>query len=159
MSPIIEGQLKGKGKSIGIVVAKFNNFVTNRLLEGCVEELVNQGVAKSKIHIVWVPGSFEIPVAANQLAKRKDIHGVICLGCVIRGETFHFELVCQGATEGITRVAIDHQKPVIFGVLSTDTVEQADRRSGIKGENKGEDAARDCLEMIDVLSQIKKVKK
>lgn len=151
---IIEGKMNGRGKKIGIVVSKFNEFITKRLLAGCLKELARYGVTDQNILIVWVPGSYEIPVTACRLAKKKNVHAVICLGAVIRGETLHYELVAQGAAEGIMQASLSTGKPVIFGVLTTDTVDLAYKRSEEKGENKGKDAAVAAIEMIDVLKQV-----
>ena len=155
MVTTFEGKPGGKGKRIGIVVAKFNDFVTRRLLDGCLKELLKHGVREADITVARVPGSLEIPLVALRLAKKKNIHAVICLGAVIRGETSHFDLVAQGAAGGIAHAALASGKPVIFGVLATDTVGQANKRSDEKKVNKGRDAAIDALEMIDLMAQIK----
>lgn len=139
---------------IGIAVSRFNEYITRRLLDGCLDELAKNGVAKTDVTVVWVPGSFELPVAALKLAKRKDVDAVICLGAVIKGETIHFELVAQGAAQGIMQVGLMTAKPVIFGVLAADTVNQAQARAQAKGDNKGRDAAQSALEMIKALKQI-----
>jgi len=149
------GKISQQRKRIGIVVSRFNDFITKRLLKSCLLELERSGVKKSQLTVLWVPGSLEIPVAAQKLAKKKNIDAVIALGAVIRGETLHFELVSYGAVHGITSVSIATEKPVIFGILSTDTVKQAYKRSEPKGDNKGKDAARAALEMINVLKKIK----
>lgn len=151
-----QAQIQGRGKEVGIVVAKFNEFITKRLYAACVDELVKNGVRKEDITVVWVPGSFEIPLVALKLAKKKNIDGVICLGAVIKGGTYHFELVAEGAMYGIAQVSLMTGKPVIFEVLACETMEQANARSKVKGHNKGRDAATVVLEMIDLLSQIKK---
>ena len=151
---IIEGKMNGSGKKIGIVVSKFNEFITKRLLAACLKELARYGVSDKNIMIIWVPGSYEIPVTACKLAKKKSIHAVICLGSVIRGETLHYELVAQGVADGIMQVSLTTGKPVIFGVLATDTVDQAYKRSEEKGDNKGKDAAVIAIEMVDVLKQV-----
>lgn len=150
----IEGKLKGNGLKIAVVAAKFNDFISKRLLEGCLDQLSKLGVLKKDIKIVWVPGSFEIPVVAQKLAKKKTIDAVICLGAVIRGETYHFECVSNAATYGILRASLDNCKPVIFGVLTTDTVNQAYARCEEDGDNKGRDAAIAAVEMSSVLSQL-----
>lgn len=154
MNRVLEGKPHGKGRKIGIAVSKFNDFITRRLLDACLNELSRCGVASDDILVVWVPGSFEIPLTAVKLARKKNIHAVICLGAVIRGETFHFDLICREAARGIARASFVSGKPVIFGVLTTDTVEQADRRCEEQGDNKGKDAARAALEMIDVLRRL-----
>lgn len=140
---------------IGIVASRFNEPISQRLLDACVQELVKQGIPIKSLKIVWVPGAFDIPVVALNLAKQKKINAVICLGCVIRGETYHFELVCQGAAQGITQAALLSGKPVIFGVLSTETLLQAQQRAELNGDNKGRDAANAALDMIATLEKIK----
>lgn len=149
----IQGQLKARGKKIAIVVSRFNEFITQRLLDGCLDELKQCGVTDANITVVWVPGAFEIPVTALQLAATQ--HAVICLGCVIKGQTDHYELVMQGATDGIMEVSLKSEKPIVFEVLACETVALADQRAKPNGSNKGRDAAHVALEMIDVLSQVK----
>jgi len=151
---IVEGKINGRGKKIGIVVSKFNEFITKRLLTGCLEELARYGVSDKNIVIAWVPGAFEIPAAASKFAKKKNVHAVICLGAVIRGEALHYELVAQKVADGVMSVSLSTGKPVIFGVLATDTVDLAYKRSEEKGDNKGKDAAVSAIEMIDVLKQV-----
>ncbi|MFT5387395.1 MAG: 6,7-dimethyl-8-ribityllumazine synthase [Lysobacterales bacterium] len=148
---VIEGKIRAKGKRIAVVVARFNEFITKRLLDGCLDELSKAGVAKTNITVIWVPGAFEIPVAALK-AVRKN-HAVVCLGCIIKGETDHYDLVAEGTTKGIMDVITKTGKPVVFEVLATETVELSEKRV-----DKGRDAAQVALEMIDVLSQIGKVK-
>ncbi len=155
MVKIIEAKLTGKGRKIAIVISKFNEFITKRLLDGCLNELYRLGVRKTDITVVWVPGAFEIPVVALKLARKKNIDAVICLGAVIRGETFHFELVANGVAYGIMRASLKTAKPIIFGVLSTDTVNQAYARSEENGDNKGRDAAGAAIEMISVMSRLR----
>jgi 6,7-dimethyl-8-ribityllumazine synthase len=158
MAKIIEGVARGKGLRVGIVVSRFNDFVTLRLLRGCLEELAKCGVRKSDVIVVWVPGAWEIPVAAMKLACKKNIDAVICLGAVIRGETAHFEFVARGACDGIQQVALTTGKPAILGVLTTKTVDQAYKRSEEKGENnKGRESARVAIEMVHVLAKFKKI--
>jgi len=151
---IIEGKINGRNKRIAIVVSKFNEFITKRLLNSCLEELTRYGVVDKNITVCWVPGAYEIPVAAGKFAKKKDVHAVICLGAVIRGETLHYDLVAQGVADGIMQVSLSTGKPVVFGVLATDTVDLAYKRSEEKGDNKGKDAAVTAIEMIDVLKQV-----
>ena len=150
-----EAQLKGRGKKIAVVVSRFNEFVTQRLLSACLKELARLGVPKTNTTIAWVPGSYEIPVVAMRFARTKSIDAVICLGCVIRGDTLHFELVAQGAAYGIMQASLQSGKPVIFGILTTDTVQQAEKRSQAKGENKGIDAAQAAVDMANLLPMIK----
>ncbi len=136
---------------IAIVVSRFNEFITKKLLTGCLKELLRLGIKQNEITVAWVPGAFEIPVAALKFARKKKIDAVICLGAVIRGETMHFELVAQGAAFGITEVALTTGKPVIFGILATETVDQATKRCG--RENKGIEAARNALQMVNLLKK------
>jgi len=143
-----------KKRKIGVVVSQFNEFITRRLLKGCLSALRENGIAQTDITIVEVPGAFELPLAALKLAKIKKIKAVIALGAVIRGETYHFELVAQNAAAGILKVGLQTGKPVIFGVLTTDTVKQAYARSQLKGENKGRDAAEAALKMMGVCEVI-----
>ena len=139
---------------IGIVVSQFNDYITSRLLSACLDELKKNKIPQKNISVHKVPGAFEIPVAALKLAKKKNIHAVICLGAVIRGETYHYELVADNAALGIMRVSLDTGKPVIMGVLSTDTVDQAYKRSADDSGNKGRDAALAALDMIKTLKEI-----
>lgn len=143
---------------IGVVVSRFNDFITQRLLRGCVDELVKRGVSKSSILVVQVPGAWEIPVVAQQLALKKNIDAVICLGAVIRGETAHFDIVAQGSCSGIQQAALTTGKPVVLGVLTTENTKQAYARSSDKKRNnKGREAACVALEMIDTLLSLKKI--
>ena len=155
---MIKGKTSGYGKRISIVVSKFNEFITKRLLDGCLEELARCGVKNKDITVAWVPGAFEIPVVASKFAKKKNVHAVICLGAVIRGETIHFDLISEGTAQGVMQVSLMTGKPMIFGVLATDTVDLAYKRSEKKGDNKRKDAAMTAIEMIDVLNQISKNK-
>lgn len=136
-----------------VIVSRFNEFITRCLLDGCLDELYAQGVKKNQITVVWVPGAFEIPTVALKYAKKRNIDAVICLGAVIRGETYHFELVAQGAAQGISQVSLMTGKPVILGVITTDTIDQAYKRSQDKGDNKGRDAAHAAIEMIKILNK------
>ena len=144
-----------KNKRIVIVAAKFNEFITKRLLNPCLMELERCGIQRNNITVVWVPGSFEIPVTAQALARKKTVDAVICLGAVIKGETYHFELVAKNAASGILQASLQTGKPVIFGVLTTYTVDQAYKRSEASGDNKGRDTATAAIEMINLLSQIR----
>ena len=144
--------MKSQGRKIAVVVSQFNEVISRRLLKACLGELIRRGVKKSDIAVHWVPGSLEIPLLALKLAKKKD--AVIALGAVIRGETLHYELVARGVAEGIMRVSLRTGKPIIFGVLTTDTFKQAQARAQDKGENKGRDAAQAALSMIDLLKSI-----
>ena len=154
MAKIIQGDLSGKGLKVGIVAARFNDFITGRLLEGALDGLQRHGVAENDIEIVKVPGSYEIPLAAQMLAQSKKYHAVICLGAVIRGATPHFEYVSAEVSKGVAAVSMATGVPVIFGVLTTDTIEQAIERAGTKSGNKGWDAALSAIEMANVMRQI-----
>ena len=154
MGKTIEGKTDGRGKKISIVASKFNEFITQRLLAGCLEELGRCGFKKGDITVVWVSGAYEIPVVACTLAKKKGVHAVICLGAVIRGETMHFDLVAQGVAQGIMQASLSTGKPVIFGVLAVDTVDQAYKRSEEKGDNKGRDAALAAVEMANLIGRL-----
>ena len=151
-----EGTLDGKDYSIGIVVSKFNEPVTSRLLSGAEETLNQLGTVAEEIQVVRVPGAFELPLAAKVLAQSQQVDAVICLGAVIRGETAHFEYISEQASRGIGSVALETGIPVIFGVLTTNTVEQALERSGASERNKGAEAARTAIEMISLLKQLHK---
>jgi 6,7-dimethyl-8-ribityllumazine synthase len=154
MTTIIQGDLSGKGLRVGIVAARFNDFITTRLLEGALDGLQRHGVAENDIEVVKVPGSYEIPLAAKMMALSKKYHAVICLGAVIRGATPHFEYVSAEVSKGVAAVSMDSGVPVIFGVLTTDTIEQAVERAGTKSGNKGWDAAISAIEMANVVKQL-----
>jgi 6,7-dimethyl-8-ribityllumazine synthase len=154
MGLMIDGDLNAEGMRFAIVVAKFNDFVTLKLLDGAKSALLENGVDQSDITVAMVPGSFEIPVVADHLASSGNYDAIICLGAVIKGETDHYEYVSKGAAEGIARVALDNQLPVMFGVLTTHDVEQAlDRCGGRKG-NEGESSAISAIKTINVLRHI-----
>jgi 6,7-dimethyl-8-ribityllumazine synthase len=154
MTKIIQGDLSGKGLKIGIVAARFNDFITSRLVEGALDGLQRHGVAEADIELVKVPGSYEIPLAAKMLARSKKYNAVICLGAVIRGATPHFEYVSSEVSKGVASVSQETGLPVIFGVLTTDTIEQAIERAGTKSGNKGWDAALSAIEMANVMKQL-----
>ncbi|MEK7849612.1 MAG: 6,7-dimethyl-8-ribityllumazine synthase, partial [Candidatus Omnitrophota bacterium] len=142
------------GKRFSIVVSRFNDFVTKSLLEGCCDTLKRHGAKESEIEISWVPGAFEIPTIALKLAKSKKFDAVICLGTVIRGDTPHFDFIAGEAAKGIAHVSMETGLPVIFGIITADTMEQAMERAGIKGGNKGRDAALNAIEMVNLLDII-----
>ena len=154
MAKIIQGDLSGKGCKFGIVAARFNDFITGRLLEGALDGLQRHGVEESDIEVVKVPGSYEIPLAAKLMATSKKYNAVICLGAVIRGATPHFEYVSAEVSKGVAAVSMDTGVPVIFGVLTTDTIEQAIERAGTKSGNKGWDAAISAIEMANVVKKL-----
>ena len=147
---VIEGGLDGSGQKIGIVISRFNGLVTNSLLSGALDSLRRHGVAEDAIEVVWVPGAFELPVAARRMADSGHYDGVVVLGAVIRGGTPHFDYVAGECAKGVGSVAQDSGIPVIFGVLTTDSVEQALERAGTKAGNKGADAAIAAIEMINL---------
>ena len=154
MAHVIEGKLIGKGKKVSIVASRFNDFITARLLEGAIDALTRHGVMEDDITIYRVPGAFEIPPVAKRIVGSKKTDGVICLGAVIRGSTPHFDYVAAEASKGIAHVSLESACPVIFGVLTTDTIEQAIERAGTKSGNKGFDAAMAVLELMDLYAQI-----
>ena len=143
--------LVSNNKKYAIVVARFNHFITDRLLEGCLDTLKRHEVKDEEISIVRVPGAFEIPLAAKKLAKKEDVDAVICLGAVIRGDTPHFDYVCAEVSKGVAHVGLESEKPVIFGVVTTDNVDQAVQRAGVKSGNKGGEAAISAIEMANLV--------
>ena len=154
MEKIIQGELSGKGLKVGIVAARFNDFITSRLLEGALDGLQRHGVAEADIEIVRVPGAYEIPLVAKKLALAKKYNAIICLGAVIRGATPHFEYISAEVSKGVAAASLETGLPVIFGVLTTDTIEQAVERAGTKSGNKGWDAALSAIEMANVMKQL-----
>ena len=155
MSKVTEGELGSKGLRFAIVVGRFNSFITERLLAGALDALRRTGCAEEDIEIVKVPGSWEMPLIARELAGRKRHDAIICLGAVIRGDTPHFDYVAGEASKGLARVAVDTGVPVAFGVLTCNTLEQAIDRAGAKGGNKGFDAAMTAVEMADLLRRLR----
>ena len=154
MATYIEGDLQVAGKKFGIIVSRFNSFVSERLLEGALDTLLRSGAEDSAIDVVRVPGAFEIPLMAQKMAKSGSYDAVICLGAVIRGATSHYDLVANEAAKGVAQVGLDTGVPTIFGVLTTDTIEQAIERAGSKAGNKGSEVALAAIEMINLLNQI-----
>jgi 6,7-dimethyl-8-ribityllumazine synthase len=154
MVKILEGQLIAKGKRFGIVVSRFNDFITEKLLSGALDALTRTGAKENDIQIIKVPGSFEIPLAAKKAAQSDRYDAVICLGAVIRGATPHFDYVCAEVSKGVAQVGLDFGLPVIFGVLTTDTVEQAIDRAGTKSGNKGWQAAMSAVEMANLMGTV-----
>jgi 6,7-dimethyl-8-ribityllumazine synthase len=159
MAKIIEGHISAAPHSFGIVVSRFNEFITKRLLDAATDCLRRHGAEEDKIEIVFCPGAFEIPQVAQELAASERYDAVICLGCVIRGETPHFEYICNAVANGIERVALQSRVPVIFGVLTTDSLEQAIERAGAKAGNKGWDAALAAMELADLRKKISRKKR
>ncbi|MBI2172301.1 MAG: 6,7-dimethyl-8-ribityllumazine synthase [Chloroflexi bacterium] len=158
MPQVLKGHQQGDGLRIGIVVARFNEHITSRLLQGALEGLLAHGVLDEDIVVVWVPGSFEIPAVAEQLAQRGDFDAVICLGAVVKHETDHYYYVAAEAARGIASVARESEAPVIFGVLTTENDQQALERAGGKEGNKGLDAALAAIEMVNVLRQVEEIR-
>ncbi|MER2088744.1 MAG: 6,7-dimethyl-8-ribityllumazine synthase [Sporosarcina sp.] len=154
MGTIYEGHLVGTGLKVGIVVARFNDFITGKLLGGAEDALRRHGVAESDISVAWVPGAYEIPLIAKKMAASGKYDAVITLGTVIRGATPHFDFVCNEVAKGVAAINLQEGIPVIFGVLTTDTIEQAIERAGTKAGNKGWDAGNAAIEMANLLKQI-----
>lgn len=151
---IYEGKLVSEGIKIGIVIARFNEFITSKLLSGALDGLVRENVRKDDIEIAWVPGAFEIPLVASKMVKSNKYHAIICLGAVIRGNTDHYNYVCSEVSKGIAQISLESGTPVIFGVLTTDTIEQAIERAGTKSGNKGYECAHSAIEMVNLLREI-----
>src|SRR3989304_2826322 len=154
MSKTYEGNLLGKGLKFGVVVSRFNEFFSGKLLEGAKDALLRHGVLESDIEVAWTPGSFEIPLIAQKMAESKKYNAVICLGAVIRGGTPHFDYIASEVAKGIANVGLRTGVPVIFGVITTDTLEQAVERSGTKSGNKGFDAAVSAIEMANLVRKL-----
>jgi 6,7-dimethyl-8-ribityllumazine synthase len=154
MAKTFEGNLIGKGKKFAIAVSRFNEFISKRLLEGAIDALIRHGVEEENIAVVWVPGSFEIPPVAQKLAASKKYNGVICLGAIIRGDTPHFEYIASEAAKGIAKAGMKTGIPVIFGIITADTLEQAIERAGTKSGNKGAVAAASAIEMANLFEKI-----
>ncbi|WP_324825872.1 6,7-dimethyl-8-ribityllumazine synthase [Sinanaerobacter sp. ZZT-01] len=151
---VIQGNVVAEGIKIGIVAARFNEFIVGKLLSGTLDGLVRHGVQEEDITAVWVPGAFEIPFAAKKMAQSAQYDAVICLGAVIRGATSHYDYVCAEVSKGIAQVGLESQVPVLFGVLTTDTIEQAIERAGTKSGNKGFDCAVSAIEMVNISKQL-----
>jgi 6,7-dimethyl-8-ribityllumazine synthase len=154
MVKVVEGQLNASGKRFGIVASRFNDFVTSRLIDGAVDTLTRHGCDDGALTLVRVPGAFEIPVAVRRVATAGEVDAVIALGCVIRGQTPHFEYICAEVTKGLGHVAMYHGFPVSYGVITADTLEQAIERSGVKAGNKGAEAAAAAIEMVSLFDQL-----
>jgi len=154
MPKIIEGKIVAKGMKFGIVASRFNDFICGRLIEGTIDALMRAGTEEKDITIYKVPGSFELPLTAKKLAKSARFDAIICLGAIIRGATPHFEYISAEVSKGIASVGLETGVPVIFGVLTTDTIEQAIERAGTKSGNKGADAAMTAIEMVDLFKKI-----
>ncbi len=155
MVKIFEGKLLGQGLRFGIVVARFNDFITSRLLSGALDTLRRHGVGDQDLEVAWVPGAFEIPLAAKKMAAR-GYDGVICLGAVIRGATPHFDYIAGEVTKGIAQVGLETGVPVVYGLITADTLEQAIERAGTKAGNKGSEAALTALEMVNLFRELQR---
>ncbi|MBQ3834644.1 MAG: 6,7-dimethyl-8-ribityllumazine synthase [Elusimicrobia bacterium] len=151
---VINGVLKADGKKFAIVVSRFNEFITNKLISGAVDTLTRHGAKEEDITTVWVPGAFEIPAVAKKLSESNKYDAVVCLGCVIRGATPHFDYVSAEVSKGVAAVGLSSKVPVTFGVLTTDSIEQAIERAGTKAGNKGSDAALTAIELVNLYQQI-----
>jgi 6,7-dimethyl-8-ribityllumazine synthase len=151
---VIEGIYSGEGLKIGIIASRFNEFITSKLVSGAEDCLKRHGVNDDDISVAWVPGAFEIPVIAKRMAASGKYDAVICVGAVIRGATSHYDYVCNEVSKGIASVSLETGVPVLFGILTTDTIEQAIERAGTKAGNKGTDCAMSALEMVNLIKNI-----
>ena len=152
---ILEGKVVApKGMKVGIIASRFNEFITNKLLDGAVDGLVRHGVDEKNITAAWIPGAFEIPMAAKKMAESGKYDAVICVGAVIRGSTSHYDHVCNEVSKGVAQVGMKTGVPTLFGILTTDTIEQAVERAGTKAGNKGYDCALSAIEMVNLLDQM-----
>ena len=154
MVNVIKADLLAKGKKFGIVISRFNEFISSKLLEGCIDTLSRHGADEKAQDVVWVPGAFEIPLVALKLARSKKYDAIVCLGTVIRGATPHFEFVASEAAKGVAKVSLDTGVPCIFGVITADNLEQAIERAGTKDGNKGRDAALSAIEMANLSEKV-----
>lgn len=154
MGNVVKAGLIAKGKKFGVVVSRFNEFLSSKLVEGALDTLKQHGAEDKSIDVIWVPGSFEIPIAAQKIAKSKKYDAVICLGVIIRGDTPHFDYIAGEAAKGVARISLDTGLPCVFGVITADNLEQAIERAGAKQGNKGRDAALSAIEMANLLEKI-----
>ena len=152
---VYEGKLVSQDIKVGIVVARFNEFITSKLLGGAIDGLKRENVKEEDIEVAWVPGAFEIPLIAKKMAESKKYDAVICLGAVIRGATSHYDYVCSEVSKGVAQVSMGAGIPVMFGVLTTDTIEQAVERAGTKAGNKGFECAQGAIEMVNLIREMK----
>ena len=150
----LEGNLVAKGMKVGIVCARFNEFITSKLLSGAMDGLKRHDVSEDDIYVAWVPGAFEIPLIASRMAKSGKYDAIICLGAVIRGNTSHYDYVCSEVSKGIAQVSLNSSIPVMFGVLTTENIEQAIERAGTKAGNKGSECAEGAIEMVNLIRSI-----
>ena len=151
-----EGKLVSENIRVGVVCARFNDFIVSRLLAGCEDPLLRHGVQEEDIAVAWVPGAFEIPLIASKMAKSGKYDAVIALGAVIRGSTSHYDYVCSEVSKGVAQVALNSDIPVMFGVLTTDTIEQAVERAGTKAGNKGSECAQGAIEMVNLIRELER---
>ena len=151
-----EGKLVSENIRVGVVCARFNDFIVSRLLAGCEDTLLRHGVREEDIAVSWVPGAFEIPLIASKMAKSGKYDAVIALGAVIRGSTSHYDYVCSEVSKGVAQVALNSDIPVMFGVLTTDTIEQAVERAGTKAGNKGSECAQGAIEMVNLIRELER---
>ena len=151
---LYEGKLVSNNIKVGIVAARFNEFITSKLLDGALDGLKRHNVEEDNIEVAWVPGAFEIPLIASKMAKSKKYDAIICLGAVIRGNTTHYDYVCSEVSKGIAQVSLSSDIPVMFGVLTTENIEQAIERAGTKSGNKGFDCAVGAIEMVNLIREI-----
>ena len=151
-----EGTLVSENIRVGVVCARFNDFIVSRLLAGCEDTLLRHGVREEDIAVAWVPGAFEIPLIASKMAKSGKYDAVIALGAVIRGSTSHYDYVCSEVSKGVAQVALNSDIPVMFGVLTTDTIEQAVERAGTKAGNKGSECAQGAIEMVNLIRELER---
>lgn len=151
---VLEGKVVAEGVKVGIVASRFNSFIVQKLLDGAVDGLVRHGVTEEDITAAWVPGAFELPIVAKQMAESGKYDAVICVGAVIRGSTSHYELVCNEVAKGIAQVSMQTGVPVLFGVITTENIEQAIERAGSKAGNKGYDCALSAIEMVNLKKQL-----
>lgn len=154
MAKVIEGNISAAGMRFGIVVSRFNEFITSKLLAGALDMLRRHGACDEAVTVAWTPGAFEIPIAAKKMAESKEYDAVICLGAVIRGATSHYDFVCAEVSKGIAQVGLATGVPVIFGVVTTENIEQAIERAGTKAGNKGADSAVAAMEMADLMRKL-----
>lgn len=152
----LEGKMISNGIKIGIVAARFNEFITSKLVDGAIDGLVRHDVKEKDIEVAWVPGAFEIPLIAAKMAKSEKYDAIICLGAVIRGSTSHYDYVCNEVSKGISAISLKYDLPVMFGVITTENIEQAIERAGTKAGNKGYDCALGAIEMVNLIKEIEK---
>lgn len=154
MEKTIKASLIAKGKKFGVVVSRFNEFLSSKLVDGAIDTLEQHGVQENSIDIVWVPGSFEIPIITQKIARSKKYDAVICLGTIIRGDTPHFDYIASEVAKGVSKVSLDTGVPCVFGIITADNLEQAIERTGTKQGNKGRDAALSAIEMANLLEKL-----